>query len=278
MSPRVRAGAGFKKFTDPQLITTGRGVVKEMKDNPNFPNPPEELKTLESAVEELSAALAAQVQGGTAATAHKNNKRDAVIELLVKLAHYVEDNCGQNPATLLSSGFQIATNNRAKSPVEKAAILSIDPGRSTELVLKLNPIGNARIFKVEFAPVGPNNTPGDWKDAGCSPIHARSPSATWFPEQLTCSAYRPSAPPARATGAIRSRVWRRNASPFGRGRRASQQAGAPGEGIRPCDISQGANNEHRRRNPQHPYNVCSYRRPAERRLQSTGAVPRLNLL
>src|SRR2546425_1264648 len=45
---------------------------------------------------------------------------------------------------------------------------------------------------------------------GCSPIHARSPSATWFPEQLTCSAYRLSAPPARATGAIRSRVWRRN--------------------------------------------------------------------
>jgi len=110
MSPRVRAIAGFKRFTDPQLITTGRGVVKEMKDNPNFPNPPEELKTLESAVEELRAALAAQVQGATAATAHKKNKRGAVIELLVKLAHYVQDNCGQNPATLLPSGFQLATN------------------------------------------------------------------------------------------------------------------------------------------------------------------------
>src|SRR5881628_784608 len=44
---------------------------------------------------------------------------------------------------------------------------------------------------------------------GCSPIHARSPSATWFPEQLTCSAHRLSAPPAPATGAIRSRVWPR---------------------------------------------------------------------
>src|SRR5207249_1379342 len=117
MSPQVRAVVGFKRFTDPQLITTGRGVVKEMKDNRNFPNPPEELKTLDSAVEELSAALAAPVQGGTAATAHKKNKRDAVIDLLVKLARYAQDNCGQNPATLLSSGFQLATNNRAKSPV-----------------------------------------------------------------------------------------------------------------------------------------------------------------
>src|SRR5439155_2591193 len=56
---------------------------------------------------------------------------------------------------------------------------------------------------------------------GCSPIHARSPSATWFPERLTCSAYRLSAPPARATGAIRSRVWRRS-SPLPLG-----EAGAP---------------------------------------------------
>ncbi len=135
MSPRVPAVIGFKRFNDPQLVTTGRGVVKEMKGNPNFPNPPEELKTLESAVEELSAALAAQVQGGTAATAHKKNKRDAVIDLLVKLAHYVQDNCGQNPAALLSSGFQLATNNRAKSPVGKAAIVSRSRNRkSGELV------------------------------------------------------------------------------------------------------------------------------------------------
>ena len=30
MTPRVRAVAGFKRFTDPQLVTTGRGVVKEI--------------------------------------------------------------------------------------------------------------------------------------------------------------------------------------------------------------------------------------------------------
>jgi len=66
---------------------------------------------------------------------HKKNKRDAVIDLLVKLAHYVQDNCGQNPAALLSSGFQLATNNRAKSPVGKAAIVSRSRNRkSGELV------------------------------------------------------------------------------------------------------------------------------------------------
>src|SRR5207245_9478710 len=65
---------------------------------------------------------------------------------------------------------------------------------------------------------------------GCSPIHARSPSATWFPEQLTCSAYRLSAPPAPATGAIRSRVWRRNSLSLWE--RPARQAGGLGRWVR----------------------------------------------
>ncbi|PYS08156.1 MAG: hypothetical protein DMG15_28005 [Acidobacteria bacterium] len=71
-----------------------------------------------------------------------------------------------NPAVVLSSGFQVAGTNRAKSPLSKPVIISMDAGKSTELVLKLSPVTNARIFDVEFAPLGANNTPGDWKDAG----------------------------------------------------------------------------------------------------------------
>jgi hypothetical protein len=153
-------------MADQQLVTTAGAVVKEMTDNANFPNPPLDLKALATAVDDLSAAIAAQVQGGTASTAHKRNKRGTVIDLLVKLAHYVHDNCGNNPAVVLSSGFQVAGTSRGKSPLSKPVIISIDFGKSTDLVLKLSPITNARIFDVEFAPVGANNTPGDWKDAG----------------------------------------------------------------------------------------------------------------
>ena len=166
MSPHVRPLAGFKNLADQQLVTTASAVVKEMTDNANFPNPPVDLKALATAVDDLSAAVAAQVQGGTASTAHKQNKRATVVDLLVKLAHYVHDNCGNNPAVVLSSGFQLAGTNRAKSPLSKPVIISIDAGKSTELVLKLSPVTNARIFDVEFAPLGANNTPGDWKDAG----------------------------------------------------------------------------------------------------------------
>ncbi len=166
MSPHVRPLAGFRSMADQELVTTAGAVIKEMTDNANFPNPPADLKTLATAVDDLSAAIAAQVQGGTASTAHKKNKRAAVIDLLVKLAHYVHDNCGNNPAVVLSSGFQVAGTSRAKSPLSKPVIIGIDFGKSTELVLKLSPVTNARIFDVEFALVGANNTPGDWNKAG----------------------------------------------------------------------------------------------------------------
>ena len=166
MSPHVRPLVGFRNMTDQVLVTTASAVGKEMTGNANFPNPPVDLKTLAAAVDDLSAAMAAQVQGGTASTAHKKDKRGTVIDLSVKLAHYVHDNSGNNPAVVLSSGFQVAGTNRAKSPLSKPVIIGIDYGKSTELVLKLSPVSNVRIFDVEFAPVGANNTPGDWKDAG----------------------------------------------------------------------------------------------------------------
>ena len=52
------------------------------------------------------------------------------------------------------SAKPVAANNRLKSPLAKPVTISIDPGKSTELVLKLNPIGNARIFKAMRNKIG----------------------------------------------------------------------------------------------------------------------------
>ena len=166
MALQVKPVLGFKTQSDQQIATTASAVIKEMTGNPAFPNPPVELKAVQAAVDELNAAMAAQVQGGTAATAVKKNKRDSVVTLLRKLAHYVHDNCGNDPAVLLSSGFQLATSSRARYPLAKPLILSIDPGNSTELVLKVSPIANARCYDVQFAQLGANSAPGDWKHAG----------------------------------------------------------------------------------------------------------------
>ena len=103
---------------------------------------------------------------GTAATAEKNNRREALIALLRKVKHYVEDNCGNDLAVLLSSGFQAAASNRTRSPLASPAILSVDFGNSTELVLKVTPIAHARCYEVRSAALGAGNAPGPWQAAG----------------------------------------------------------------------------------------------------------------
>src|SRR5207247_10439896 len=132
----------------------------------------------QAAVDELNAAMTAQVQGGTEGTAVKKHKRDSVVTLLRKLAHYVHDNCGNDPAVLLSSGFQLATSSRARYPLAKPSILSIDPGNSTELVLKVAQSRMPDAMTSSLRNWGRIALPGTGNTPDCSPTHARSASAT----------------------------------------------------------------------------------------------------
>jgi hypothetical protein len=121
---------------------------------------------VQGAVDELNAALAAQGHGGTAATAEKKNKQEALFTLLRKLKHYVEDNCGNDAAVLLSSGFQAAITTRTRAPLGNPSILGIDRGNSGELVLKVTPIARARCYELRSAAIGTGNAPGPWQSLG----------------------------------------------------------------------------------------------------------------
>jgi hypothetical protein len=129
MFPHIRIADGFRLQSAEQLVTTGCAIIKGLTGNADFPAPTVDLKAVQAAVDDLSAALATQAHGGAAATAEKNNKRAALVALLRKLKHYVEDNCGNDLAVLLSSGFQAASTTRNRSPLANPSILSVDLGR-----------------------------------------------------------------------------------------------------------------------------------------------------
>ncbi len=166
MSYPVRVADRFRKQSAEQLVTMAGAVIAGLTNNPTFPAPTVDLKAMQAAADALNAALAAQAHSGAAATAEKNNKQEALIALLRKLKHYVEDNCGNDPAVLLSSGFQAASSNRSRSPLANPAILSVDFGNSGELVLKVSPIARAKCYEVRSAAVGAGGVPGGWQPAG----------------------------------------------------------------------------------------------------------------
>jgi hypothetical protein len=166
MNQQIRIADKFRRQSAEQLVAMAGAIISGLTDNPAFPAPTVDLKTVQAATDDLSAALAAQVHGGKAATAEKNNKQAALIVLLRKLKHYVEDNCENDPAILLSSGFKAAAGNRNRWPLANPSIHRVDFGNSSELVLKVTPIARAKCYEVRSAAVGADNVPGPLQNAG----------------------------------------------------------------------------------------------------------------
>jgi hypothetical protein len=166
MYQHISIADGLLTQSAERLITTAGIIINGMTGNPAFPSPPMDLKTVQAALDDLNAAMAAQPCGGPSATAEKKNKQEALIGLLRRLRRYVEDNHGNDLSVLLSSGFQAASPTRARSPLANPSIINAGFGNSTELVLKVTPIAHAKCYEVRMAAIGAGNTLGPWQAAG----------------------------------------------------------------------------------------------------------------
>ena len=163
---QLRVSIGFAEESDHIVEGVAGDVLDNLTGNSNFPTPPVPLTTLATARTEFMNAMADMAQGGTAATAEKNNKREALLVVLRQLASYVQDNCANDLAKLLSSGFKSVNTNHARSPLEKPLIKKIQNGNSGQLVVKMKPVKNAKSYEVRMAAVPTGAAPGPWQAAG----------------------------------------------------------------------------------------------------------------
>ena len=111
------------------------------------------------------------MQGGTAATAAKNNRKAELANQLEVLALYVQVTCDNDMAKLLSSGFQAVSQNRAQAQLPKPAGLRLDNGLSGQLLLTADRIANARCYVIDLALLDDEVKPGPLTTAG---LHTRS--------------------------------------------------------------------------------------------------------
>ena len=99
----------------------------------------------------FTAALADLVNGGKLATACKNACRQTLVDQLKKLAYYVQVQCDNDLALLLSSGFDSVSMNRARVQLPQPAITRIENGMSGQTVLDAEANPNARSWQAEYA-------------------------------------------------------------------------------------------------------------------------------
>ena len=162
----IRVLLTFTRQSDHQIVEIAGAVITGMTGNKNYPNPPVDLADVQAALTAFTAALAAQPSGGVHATANKNKKRHALVGLLRKLASYVQGNCNDDLATLLSSGFQAVSTARAQSPLPKPVIPVVDNGHSGQLRVDVKKVVNARTYDLEKATIGPDGVRGPWQAGG----------------------------------------------------------------------------------------------------------------
>lgn len=132
-----------------------------MTNNPSYRTPIVPLPDLAAAGTTFRNAVVTAAQGGPQFTAAKDAARAALIPLLRQQASYVQTVANDDLAVILTSGFTVKSTKRASAPLPRPSIENIDNLASTQLMVRLTPIENARAYEVRINP-GTNT----WQPAG----------------------------------------------------------------------------------------------------------------
>jgi hypothetical protein len=153
----LRVSLSFARLPDTEVDSFTQGVISGMTGNTAYPSPPVTMADLQIARNDFSAKVAAAQMGGPPDTAAKNNSRQNLLGLLRQLASYVQMSCNNDMPTLLGSGFQAMSTNRAQSPLEQPQGLVIKNGTSGQLVARVAPVKNTSMYEGRA-----KGATGDW--------------------------------------------------------------------------------------------------------------------
>ncbi len=148
---------GFAKLPDTELDNFAQTIINELTGNAAYPTPPVTLANLQTARDDFTTKIATAQMGGPMDTAAKNDSRQTLLGMLRKVAGYVQINCNDDMAVLLSSGFQAMSTNRASVPLDQPQDLNVNNGNTGELIASVKPLANSSMYECRAKADG-----GDW--------------------------------------------------------------------------------------------------------------------
>jgi hypothetical protein len=154
----------FYKYPDSELVTFAYNVAANL-DPTKFVNLTVSPKDLEALTDDFSTKLAATITGGTVETAAKNKAGDALKTALNDDANIVELVVKTNLELLLSTGYLPASTNRTSSPLADTSITSLANNGTTQVLVRLAPVVNAKSYQVQVSPDGGKT----WLEGAISP-------------------------------------------------------------------------------------------------------------
>lgn len=151
----------FTKLKLTDLIAVGRDVVVKMTGNPAFPTPNPPLTAITSATDEAETAMQEASSGDRVKIAVRNEKKAALMDVLRNAAAYVQGNCDNDEANVLSAGFRVRKSRTPVGMLPAPANVRLGyTGMSGEFLLRLAAVRNKLNYTIQKAeaPAGPYET------------------------------------------------------------------------------------------------------------------------
>ena len=157
----IRTSKNFSALTPIGVYNQLGLVIDGCDGNTHFASLPVSVADLKTQQTALNAAILASQTGGSEAKAQRDNAVEQTIVMLRKNASYVDIQCNDDKAILLSSGFAAVSTNRAQSELTAPEITNVDYGQTGELRPRVKAQPNVksyvgRIKEASGSEFGPN--------------------------------------------------------------------------------------------------------------------------
>jgi hypothetical protein len=143
----------FYGYTGPNLVIFGTNISLNLDPllYPTLPFAPTVIKTM---ADDLNTKLAARITGGSTENAAADKAFTALCDALNDNADIVEIKVKYDLEALLATGYLPASNNRAQSPLDDTAIQGLFNNGTTQLLLRLLPVRNAKSYQIQISSDG----------------------------------------------------------------------------------------------------------------------------
>lgn len=143
---------GFARLSDATLVVRTVSIIDAMTGNEHFPAPVTGLAEAEQLADEFKTVLAQCGEGNRVTIAIKNTKRDALINALHQLAHYVLLRAKGDLSIAVSSGFQVGKTYAHAAPLSKPGMPVLTSGlNSGEMYMKSPAVPGAAAYLHQYA-------------------------------------------------------------------------------------------------------------------------------
>jgi len=143
----------FYEYTGPNLVIFGGNIAVNL-DPLKFPGLPFDPKDIKAKADDLSVKLGAMLTGGPTETQAMYKAFDALTVALNADANIVENVVGTDLEMLLATGYLPVNNNRASSPLDDTSIVRLLNNGTTQLLLQLEVVRNAKTYQVQTSTDG----------------------------------------------------------------------------------------------------------------------------